>query len=70
MTVLLMKGIHGSILFGLLFCTFVSWIPGHSASFFSKDGYSESKIGVRVGLDGHQRYDFFRKVGTATCCLY
>lgn len=63
MTVLMMKGVHGSILFGLLFCTFVSWIPGHAASFFTAPGFDgESPLGTRVGLDGRQRYDFFRKV--------
>jgi len=62
MTVLMMKGIHGSILFGLLFCTFVSWIPGHGASYFTAPGYDkESVIGVRAGLDGRQRYDYFRE---------
>ncbi|KAF5831672.1 xanthine/uracil/vitamin C permease-like protein [Dunaliella salina] len=62
MTVLMMKGVHGSILFGLLFCTFVSWIPGHAASFFTAPGFDgESPLGTRVGLDGRQRYDFFRK---------
>jgi hypothetical protein len=29
-----MKEIKGAILIGILFCTFISWIPNHGASYF------------------------------------
>jgi hypothetical protein len=34
MVLLMMRGVKASILVGILFCTFISWIPTHDATYF------------------------------------
>ncbi|KAL6756534.1 permease family-domain-containing protein [Haematococcus lacustris] len=52
MVSLMMKEVKAPILLGILFCTFISWIPNHAATFF---GDSSMHPG------GQARYDYFRK---------
>ncbi|GFH25298.1 uncharacterized protein HaLaN_23237 [Haematococcus lacustris] len=52
MVSLMMKEVKAPILLGILFCTFISWIPNHAATFF---GESSMHPG------GQERYDYFRK---------
>lgn len=51
-----LQGIRASILIGILFVTFISWIPNHEATYFR----DRSSI-----PGGHERYVFFRKVRAA-----
>uniref|UniRef100_A0A7S3QU41 Xanthine/uracil/vitamin C permease n=1 Tax=Dunaliella tertiolecta TaxID=3047 RepID=A0A7S3QU41_DUNTE len=55
MVALLMKGVRASILVGILFVTFISWIPTHEATYFKE----RSSI-----PGGEERYWFFRKGAT------
>ncbi|KAJ9505668.1 hypothetical protein QJQ45_022168, partial [Haematococcus lacustris] len=52
MVSLMMKEVKAPILLGILFCTFISWLPNHAATFF---GDSSMHPG------GQARYDYFRK---------
>ncbi len=49
-----------SILVGILFCTFIAWIPGHDASYFGEDSPVPG---------GEARYTYFRKVHLCMCAL-
>eukprot|EP00798_Chlamydomonas_sp_ICE-L_P022192 gene22192-29252_t len=54
MVVLMMSKVKASILYGILFVTFISWIPNHAATYFE-------------GSDipgGAERFDFFKDVVT------
>ena len=48
------QGVRASILIGILFVTFISWIPNHEATYFR----DKSSI-----PGGEERYQFFRRVG-------
>jgi AGZA family xanthine/uracil permease-like MFS transporter len=50
---LYLQGVRASILIGILFVTFISWIPSHEATYFR----DQSSI-----PGGEARYWFFRKV--------
>mmetsp|Transcript_30092 Transcript_30092/g.66667 ORF Transcript_30092/g.66667 Transcript_30092/m.66667 type:complete len:637 (-) Transcript_30092:1727-3637(-) len=55
MVLLMGRDFRGAILTGILFVTFVSWIPGHAATF----------LGPTSPIPGGQaRYDYFQKVVT------
>eukprot|EP00798_Chlamydomonas_sp_ICE-L_P015032 gene15032-21103_t len=54
MVVLMMSKVKASILYGLLFVTFISWLPNHAATYF--DG---SEI-----PGGAERFDYFKDVVT------
>ncbi|KAJ9513803.1 hypothetical protein QJQ45_020878 [Haematococcus lacustris] len=52
MVVLMMKDIKASILIGILFCTFISWIPTHSATYFKDRSPTPG---------GQARFEYFLK---------
>jgi AGZA family xanthine/uracil permease-like MFS transporter len=43
MVLLMGRGFRGSIMYAILFVTFVSWIPGHDASFFDDSFLGKSR---------------------------
>ncbi|KAG2492665.1 hypothetical protein HYH03_009080 [Edaphochlamys debaryana] len=53
MVMLMARGFRGAIMTAILFVTFVSWIPGHSASYLG----NTSQI-----PGGQERLDYFKKV--------
>jgi AGZA family xanthine/uracil permease-like MFS transporter len=53
MAMLMARKVKGAIMFGILFTTFISWIPGHQASYLGE--------GSQVP-GGAERYEFFKNV--------
>jgi xanthine/uracil/vitamin C permease (AzgA family) len=51
MVILMVQGVKASILIGILFVTFISWMPDHAATYFE----GSSKAG------GEARYEYFLK---------
>ncbi|KAK9803822.1 hypothetical protein WJX73_003626 [Symbiochloris irregularis] len=58
MTVLMHRGWKGSVITGILFVTFIAWIPGHGASYLG----SRSSFPGGIGGNGAARLTFFKKV--------
>mmetsp|Transcript_79724 Transcript_79724/g.129238 ORF Transcript_79724/g.129238 Transcript_79724/m.129238 type:complete len:579 (+) Transcript_79724:26-1762(+) len=58
--VLMKRRIHGAIIIGVLFATFISWIPDTKVSYFSDTVYpigGQDKVGA-----GEYRYAYFKQV--------
>jgi len=60
-TILMSRGFRGSIIVGILFVTFISWIPGSAVSYL---GHTSSLTGG-IGGDGESRWQYFKKVVAA-----
>lgn len=54
MAVLLAKNLKGALMVGILFVTFISWIPS--------SGNHAAYLGSSAGPGGQERLDYFRKV--------
>ncbi|KAK9837377.1 hypothetical protein WJX84_003189 [Apatococcus fuscideae] len=58
MCVLMSRGFKGSVIVGILFVTFIAWIPGHAASWLG----TKSELIGGVGQTGAARMSYFKKV--------
>ncbi|KAK9847251.1 hypothetical protein WJX84_005524 [Apatococcus fuscideae] len=58
MCVLMSRGFKGAVIVGILFVTFIAWIPGHAASWLG----TKSQLLGGVGGTGAARMAYFKKV--------